>query len=103
MNLDTLRVFCDVVSCKNFSRGGAMNDISQSAASQAVHQLERHLGVRLIDRSKRPLLVTPEGQACYEVYRNILDQFDDLTSRVRTRSTEITGAPTTPNNRINAI
>ena len=66
MNLDTLRVFCDVVRCRSFSRGSAINHISQSAASQAIHQIERHLGVQLIDRTKRPFILTPEGEVFFE-------------------------------------
>ena len=66
MNLDTLRVFCDVVRCRSFSRGSALNRISQSAASQAVHQIEHQLGIQLIDRTKRPFILTPEGEVYYD-------------------------------------
>ena len=40
---------------RSFSRGAKENEVSQSAASQMVQQLEERLGVRLLDRSKRPL------------------------------------------------
>jgi len=62
MHLKSLKVFCDVVSRRSFSRAADENGISQSGASQVVHQLEERLGVRLIDRSKRPFVLTPEGQ-----------------------------------------
>lgn len=52
MQLESLKIFCDVVRWASFSRGAAENNISQSSASQAVHQLELRLGVKLIDRSK---------------------------------------------------
>jgi DNA-binding transcriptional LysR family regulator len=91
MNLDTLRVYCDIVSCQSFSRGAALNNVTQSAASQAVHQLERHLAVQLLDRSKRPFLVTPAGQTCYETFRQILGRFDSLSSQLRSLSLEVTG------------
>ena len=57
-----LKIFCDVVRWASFSRGAAENGISQSSASQAVHQLEVRLGVKLIDRSKRPLVLDAAGQ-----------------------------------------
>jgi DNA-binding transcriptional LysR family regulator len=91
MNLETLKVFCDVVQCQSFSRGASMNRISQSAASQAVHQLERHLGVQLIDRTKRPFVLTPEGQACYEGYRKVLDEYNAAENLVRSLRKEISG------------
>ena len=62
MHLETLNIFCDVVRHQSFSRGAEANSVSQSAASQAVRQLEKHLGAQLIDRSKRPWVLTPEGK-----------------------------------------
>lgn len=91
MNLDTLKVFCDVVRCQSFSRGATMNQISQSAASQAVHQLERHFGVQLIDRTKRPFVLTPEGEACYEGMREVLGRYEEAEARVRAVRKEVAG------------
>jgi DNA-binding transcriptional LysR family regulator len=76
MHLETLRLFCDVVRHRSFSRGAEQNFISQSAASQAVRQLETHLGVALLDRTQRPFLVTPEGEAFYDACRGLLDGWE---------------------------
>jgi DNA-binding transcriptional LysR family regulator len=91
MNLDTLRIYCAVVRTQSFSRGAAMNNISQSAASQAVHQLERYFNVQLIDRTKRPFVLTPEGEACYEGLREMLQQFEAIETKVRSLRQEIAG------------
>ncbi|MHC4403746.1 MAG: LysR family transcriptional regulator [Planctomycetota bacterium] len=91
MNIETLRIFCDVVQHQSFSRGAAANDVSQSAATQSVHRMERHFGVQLVDRSKRPFVLTPEGQACYEGFREVLDMYDAIEARVRSLRKEITG------------
>ena len=91
MNLETLKVFCDVVRCQSFSRGAAMNQISQSAASQAVHQLERHFGVQLIDRTKRPFVLTPEGETCYEGFRDVRERYEAVEANVRSLRDEIAG------------
>jgi DNA-binding transcriptional LysR family regulator len=48
-----------------------------------VHHLEEHLGVQLIDRSKRPFLVTPEGKRFHEGARVIVQRYDDLEREVR--------------------
>ncbi len=91
MNLETLRIFCDVVRTQSFSRGASANHVSQSAASQAVHQLERHFGMQLIDRTKRPFIMTPEGQACYEGCREVLERFDSVEAQMRSLKKEIAG------------
>ncbi len=91
MNIETLRIFCDVVQHQSFSRGAAANQVSQSAATQSVRRMEEHFGVQLIDRSKRPFVLTSEGQACYEGFRKVLDAYDAVEARVRSLRQEITG------------
>ena len=76
MQLESLRLYCDVVRLHSFSRAADENFVSQSAASQAIQQLEQHLGVTLIDRTKRPFVVTPEGAACYTACRTLLDGWE---------------------------
>ena len=91
MNIETLRVYCDVVRHRSFSRGAALNEVSQSAATQSIHRLERHFGVQLIDRGKRPFVVTPEGQACYDGFREVLELYDSVDARIRSLHLEIAG------------
>ena len=91
MNLKSLKVFCDIVSRRSFSKAAADNGLSQSSASQVVGQLEAHLGVRLIDRSTRPPAATREGQIFYEGCRKILAAYDALEDQVRTLHDEVAG------------
>src|ERR1700704_5401987 len=76
MNLDTLALYCEVIRSGSFSLGAASQHISQSAASQAVRQLEKELGARLIDRTKRPFMVTPEGRRFFDACQTMLDQYE---------------------------
>src|SRR5271166_1379361 len=91
MNIETLRIFCDVVQHQSFSRGAVINGVSQSAATQSVHRVEEHFGVQLVDRSKRPFVLTPEGQACYEGFREVLELYDSVEARVRSLRMDISG------------
>lgn len=91
MNIETLQIFCDVVRHQSFSRGAAANNVSQSAATQSVHRVERHFDVQLVDRTKRPFVLTPEGQVCYEGYREVLELYHAVESRVRSLRKEISG------------
>jgi DNA-binding transcriptional LysR family regulator len=83
MQFESLKIFCDVVRWASFSRGAAENEISQSSASQTVHQLEVRLGVKLIDRSKRPLVLTQQGKVYYEGCKDLVERYLDLEQRVR--------------------
>lgn len=91
MHIETLRLYCDVVRLRSFSRGAEQNLVSQSAASQAVQQLEQHLSVALIDRTKRPLVVTPEGQAFYESCRRLLEAWDQAKAEVAVVKARVDG------------
>jgi DNA-binding transcriptional LysR family regulator len=91
MQIKSLKIFCDVVARRSFSRAADENGISQSGASQVVHQLEQRLGVRLIDRSKRPFVLTPEGETYYEGCRKIVQRYFALEEEVRTPQKEVAG------------
>jgi DNA-binding transcriptional LysR family regulator len=91
MNLETLQLYRDVVRLRSFSRGASVNDVSQSAVSQAIHQLEAELDVRLLDRTKRPFTVTPEGRVFYEACRDLLDRFQQAKARIASARTRLDG------------
>ena len=91
MHLETLRLYCDVVRLRSFSRGAQLNHVSQSAASQAVQQLEADLGVALIDRTKRPFVLRPEGRAFYDASRTLLDGYEKAKAQIAAVKAELAG------------
>ena len=91
MQLETLKVFCDVARQRSFSQAAQANDITQSAASQIVSMLERRMQVQLIDRSTRPLQLTSLGQTYYEGCKSLVAQYLDLEESIKTAHTRIAG------------
>ena len=73
----TLRAF------RSFSQAASAHDLTQSAASQIVHQLEKRLAVQLIDRSTRPLQLTPLGQLYFDGCKVLVEQYEELESSIR--------------------
>lgn len=92
MNLETLKLYCDIVRLHSFSQGAVASQISQSAASQAVQQLEAELGVLLIDRSKRPFMLTPEGHTFFDGCRILLEGYDKVRAEIAASRTQMTGS-----------
>jgi DNA-binding transcriptional LysR family regulator len=88
MQIEALKVFCDVARCRSFSQAAQLNHLTQSAASQAVQSLENHLAVQLIDRSVRPLQLTALGQRFYDGCRALLEQYAELEACVRSAGAE---------------
>jgi DNA-binding transcriptional LysR family regulator len=91
VHLETLRLYCDVVRLRSFSKGAEQNFVSQSAASQAVQQLEAQVGAVLIDRTRRPFAVTPEGRSLYEACRAMLEAWDRAKSDVAAVKARVDG------------
>jgi DNA-binding transcriptional LysR family regulator len=91
MHLKSLKILCDVVYRRSFSRAAEDNGISQSGVSQVITQLETRLGVKLIDRSKRPFALTSEGEVYYEGCRKIVDRYFALEEEVRSLHGEVAG------------
>lgn len=91
MTLEALQLYCDVVRLRSFSGAAADRGISQSAASQTIHQIESELQVLLLDRSQRPLAVTPAGQKFYETCRDVLQSFERMRAEITAGQEELSG------------
>jgi DNA-binding transcriptional LysR family regulator len=83
MQFEALKVFCDVIRNQSFSQAALENHVTQSAVSQIVSQLERRLGVVLINRPGRPLTPTHEGRVYYEGCRKLVEQYMELEASIR--------------------
>ncbi len=91
MQIETLKVFCDVIETQSFSKAASLNYISQSAVSQQIRALEEKYGRRLIERGKRSLVPTPAGQALFEGAREILERFRAMENHLQVLSNSIAG------------
>jgi len=89
MQIKSLKVFCDLVDTRSFSEAAKMNNITQSAVSQQIRNLENRYDVRFFERSRKNFSITPEGEAflqyakqIYQTYRGIEDKLEGLKQRV---------------------
>ncbi len=80
MNIETIKIFCDLVELQNFSRTAEKHGISQSAVSQQLAQIETVHKCQFINRKKRPLALTRSGEIFYRACKDILERYDKLTS-----------------------
>lgn len=83
MQIETLKMFCDVVRLKSFSLAAERNNVTQSTVSQAVNNLEKHFKVILIDRSQRNWKMTPEGDIFYKGCKEIVEKYTRLEIDVK--------------------
>lgn len=83
MQIESLKVFCDLAETESFTKAAQINDITQSAVSQQISSLERQFKSLLIERSKKRFRLTREGQVLYEYSKQILNTFDSMTNRLQ--------------------
>jgi LysR family transcriptional regulator for bpeEF and oprC len=78
-----MRVFTRVAERASFAKAADELDISRAAASGHVAQLEKHLGVRLLNRTTRRVGLTAEGTDYLRRCRRILDEIQDAEETMR--------------------
>ncbi|MBV8706833.1 MAG: LysR family transcriptional regulator [Acidobacteriaceae bacterium] len=89
--LANLRLIRDVAHAHSITKAAKLGEISQSAASQAIQEIERELGVTLFDRSTRPLTVTAAGKLYVEYCRDVLRRHEELEAGLQTIKKEASG------------
>ncbi|MDZ4789048.1 MAG: LysR family transcriptional regulator [Blastochloris sp.] len=78
MQIDSFRVFRDLVESQSFSKAAQMNNITQSAVSQQIRSIEVRFKIPLIERSSKRFALTREGDMLYETSKEIITHFDSL-------------------------
>ena len=74
--------FARVVEAGSFARAAERLDVSVSAVSRQVADLESHLGARLLNRTTRRLSMTESGQAFYERCVQLLADLEEAEEAV---------------------
>ena len=93
MQIETLKIFCDLVETRSFSQAAERNFVTQSAVSQQVRGLETRFKRRLLERvrGRRELHLTQAGEAFFEASREVLTAYGRLEENMRQLSGTVGG------------
>jgi len=83
MQIESLKVFCDLTETESFTKAAQINGVTQSAVSQQISSLERQFKSLLIERSKKKFRLTREGQVLYDYSKQIIATHDALHSKLQ--------------------
>jgi DNA-binding transcriptional LysR family regulator len=83
MQIESLKVFCDLAETESFTKAAQINHVTQSAVSQQISSLERQFRSLLIERSKKKFRLTREGQVLYDYSKQIIQTYDALFSKLQ--------------------
>ncbi len=77
MNIESLKMFCDLADSQSFTKAAQISGITQSAVSQQITSLEKTFKSLLIERSRKQFRLTREGQVLYD-YSKQITRIDEL-------------------------
>jgi DNA-binding transcriptional LysR family regulator len=83
MQIESLKVFCDLAETESFTKAAQINGVTQSAVSQQISSLERLFKALLIERSKKRFRLTREGQVLYDYSKQVIGTYDALQSKLQ--------------------
>ncbi|CAD6553106.1 HTH-type transcriptional regulator PgrR [Paraburkholderia hiiakae] len=86
-----IATFAKAVELGSMRQAALAQGVTPQAASQAIAQLEQHLGVRLLHRTTRSLALTEEGQRFLEHTQPALAALDRALASARESKDEIAG------------
>ncbi len=76
--IQSMRVFARVVEAGTFTKAAESLDLPKGTVTKLVQRLEERLKVKLLNRTTRRVIVTPEGAAYYERATRLLNDLDDM-------------------------
>ena len=91
IDLRMLRIFKVVVECGGFAAAEVELNISRSAISMAISDLENRLGFRLCQRGRSGFSLSEEGEHIYNYTLQLLSSIEDFRTQVNTLHTHLKG------------
>ena len=91
VTLRQLRYLVAIADSLHFGRAAAACNVSQPSLSAQLQQLESALGMELVERTKRRVLLTPAGLEAVVRARRILGEVADLAASVRSAAAPLEG------------
>jgi len=82
VHLETLRLYCDVVRLRSFRAAPSRTSSPSRRPARPSSSSRRSFGVGLIDRTKRPFVITREGEAFYDAAPGHLESWEKAKTEV---------------------
>ncbi|WP_172300369.1 LysR family transcriptional regulator [Pseudoruegeria sp. HB172150] len=95
--LAQLRAFAALAETGGMSSAGELLNVSHAAISQQVRALEERLGVKLMEREGRSIVLTPDGRrlgkTLRDAFESVTREIEDMTGADADRPLQITCTP----------
>ncbi|PWG65886.1 LysR substrate-binding domain-containing protein [Spiribacter halobius] len=91
INFRDLRYLVAVADLQHFGRAAAACYVSQPTLSTQIKKLEQYLGVQLVERTSKRVMVTPVGRSIAERARRVLNEVEDIVDTARAAGDPLAG------------
>ena len=91
MDINVIREFLDLSFTLNFSKTAERVFISQSALSKHIALLEKEVGIKLFERNKQYVKLTPAGLNLQEKFQKVIDAYDEALNSIQDNSHMLSG------------
>lgn len=81
--IELLQTFVRIVESGSLSAAAQRMDTTQPTISRRLQALERHFGVRLLQRSTHAATLTPDGERCLAMARSLIDEWEAMQESLR--------------------
>jgi DNA-binding transcriptional LysR family regulator len=88
---EAMKIFMRVSELRSFTQAAESLNLPKASVSTSVQKLERLLNAKLLHRTTRQVLLTPEGNQFYERCQDLLTDLDEVESMFRTETTQVKG------------
>ena len=89
--IQPLRAFARVAEMRSFTQAAASLGLPKASVSAQIQQLETEIGTRLFHRTTRQVQLTHDGLTFYERTKDLLADWDDLTTAFKSEATRTSG------------
>src|SRR5215213_10214943 len=89
--LDTMQLFVRIVETRSFARAADEHGLSRASTTERIASLERHLGVRLLNRTRRNVSPTAEGVDFLKTSRLVLREVSTIEAELGKRAERPSG------------
>ena len=86
MNTDNMNLYCIVYEAGGISQASEILFLSHQAVSRRIASIEKEVGATLFERTTRGLAPTKAGQDAYQTFKQLLDAYRKLQSRLGDQS-----------------
>lgn len=86
MDIRLLQTFLEVNRCRHFGKAAENLYLTQAAVSARINQLEETLGVRLFERQRGNIQLTPQGETLVPVAESVTRSWHQISQRLRTET-----------------